>query len=806
MLGLRVMALLAGGIPAFGGEDPLAPAPNGDNWHHEGLTRRAAQRAGWSVDAENALAFHADYVDSYLYNPLWWLPPPDGGIGRLRVVMSSQADLVRVHFDDLFAPEAVRAMWRRYLSGTVCGLLWIARQDLPADVKASMAHNVVGVSLHALQDFWTHSNWIDDPARRPHTWFEVAPADRAGYSLWTGSYELPDHLGIKPHGKYQFACAVVNGLGGVGRGLLRVACHAASPLASSEICLALAACDDTQAINPPVVLGVDPPDDILFMQAGINVDNHWMAEVGAAERAIGLSGTEAFDLAYGLALRTSCQWLHILGHVMEDAGLSAFWTDVRTRGISIDRYVTDIAPWERLDQIPYRFISSGAYPPVLDPPDTGQWFLRLAVATADVANAGTNADLVAFVDGVRVEPLDQGPKPAGTDVDALLGLDDHERGTTTAYYLGPFATLPHTVGILNDAPDGIDVVVAAGRAVLNAVVGFFGAVAGFFLGLVGAAADYVGQAHAVLSAADLEALAPGGIRAFALRCNGGTEGIYVVYGRVEATPVTGTDANGIPWRDYWVRIDDLLCEKESEWDRFTPSDEPFVVGVVLPHGAGSSPVAWRTEPFGDVDTAERRTIGRVFSARVARRFGFLSVAVAVYESDDESPGDRDRLMTTFAGQASAAGAPAEKQFGVVLAEAAAAAWRPQRIDAAAFQRGTTAQVVSFAAFDPGRWVEGGERLDWTLAQVATQAVAVPDTITCGCVLDCGETAVPPPRPDPWPPRERLPRVPRPPRGPKAPLKLLGPGRDGPRGRSKAVEDARRERGAGEPREPGEGHA
>jgi hypothetical protein len=801
VLAIGVIAWLVANTPAFGGEDPLAPAPDGDNWHHEGLTRRAAQRAGWSVHAENALAFHADYVDSYLYNPLWWLPPPDGGLDRLRVVMSSQAELVKVHFDDLFAPEPVRAMWRRYLSGTVCGLLWVAHQDLPADMKASMAHNVVGVSLHALQDFWTHSNWIDDPARRPHTWFEVAPSARADLSLWTGSYELPDHLGIKPHGKYQFACTVVNGLGGVGRGLLRVACHAASPLAGTEICLALAECDDTTAINPPSINGVDPPDDILFIQEGINVDNRWMAEVGAAQRNNGLSGTEAFELAYSLALRTSCQWLHLLDHVMEDAGLTAFWGDIKDRGTTLDRYTKDIAPWEQFDQIPYRFISTGAYPPVLNPPDTGQWFLRLTVSTADVENAGTNADLVAFVDSVRQEPLDQGPKPAGTDVDALLGLDDHERGMRTAYYLGPFATLPQTIGILNDAPDGRDVVVAAGRAVRNAVVGFFGAVAGFFLGLVGAAADYVGQAHVVIDAADLEALATGASRAFALRCDGGTEGIYTMFGRVEATPVTGTDAHGIPWREYWIRIDDLLCDKESEWDRFTSSDEPFVVGVVIPHGAGSSPAAWRTEPFSDVDTGERRTIGRVFAARVARRFGFLSVAAAVYESDDETPSDRDQLMNTFVGTATAAAAPTEKQFVVVLAEAMASAWRPQRIEVAAFRRGPTAEVAFFPPLEPARWVDGGERLDLALGQAAVQSVAVPDIIDCDCKLDCGEGVLPPPRPDPWPPLRNWPRRPRHPRPRKTALKLLPPGPMGPRGRSKAVEAAKEARGRSGPGTP-----
>ena len=91
------------------------------------MTRQAAEAAGgWSPEAQNALAFHADYVDSYLYNPLWWLNvPKGGGPDRLAVAMSSQVDLKTVHFDDLFESEAVRAMWRRYLSGTAAGLIWL---------------------------------------------------------------------------------------------------------------------------------------------------------------------------------------------------------------------------------------------------------------------------------------------------------------------------------------------------------------------------------------------------------------------------------------------------------------------------------------------------------------------------------------------------------------------------------------------------------------------------------------------------------------------------------------------------------
>lgn len=741
MLGLGLLwYLISTAAPRFSGEDPLAPSPNEDNWHHEGLSRKAARRAGWSSQAETALAFHADYLDSYLYSPLWWFHPDGGGVPRLRVALSSEAELVKVHFDDLFAPETVRAMWRQYLSGTVCGLLWIANQDLPADAKASMAHNVVGASLHALQDFWTHSNWIDDPARRSTTWFDMSPSQRSTLPLWTGSYELADHLGIKPHGAYVFECSVLKQFP---QPLLDLICHAASPLVGSLFCDAVSRCKDTNPIDPPSVAGINPPNGILYIKEGINVDNSWLSPVGARQRGIEsqLPMDRAFASAYQLAYRTSCQWLHILEHTMEDAGLTSFWNEVKTLGKSNADFLKDRDPWERFDQLPYRFISSGPYPPTPFSPDTTKWYLRLTVATADVEFAGTNADLIPTIDGVKVEALDHGPKPGNTVLDAALGFDDHERGTRPAYYLGPFLVPPTYVTIRNNAPSAGQVLEAAGRAILNAIVTLFNGIVGFFKSLFGTEADFVAKDHFVFQAAQLEALTPGQWIPFTLNCFGVSEGNYQITGRCEATnDVTG---GPVPSRRYVIRVQNLFCVEESDWDRFTFSDEPFVVGVVIPHGGGSPPLRWKTEPpFSDIDTGDTVAINQSFEVWIPRRYGFISIAAAIYESDDESPVDRDLAMHAFADGAAANVAPTETEFAVVLSEAIAAGWRPQRIEAAAFRRGEEAEVRFYAPFDPNRWVEGGQDLSWTLVEVSRQTVAVPDTINCKCAPDCGQVEVP----------------------------------------------------------------
>jgi hypothetical protein len=42
MLGVGLVAYLRG-LPTFGAADPLGSAPAEDDWHHEGLTRQAAE-------------------------------------------------------------------------------------------------------------------------------------------------------------------------------------------------------------------------------------------------------------------------------------------------------------------------------------------------------------------------------------------------------------------------------------------------------------------------------------------------------------------------------------------------------------------------------------------------------------------------------------------------------------------------------------------------------------------------------------------------------------------------------------------
>ena len=277
--------------------------------------------------------------------------------------------------------------------------------------------------------------------------------------------------------------------------------------------------------------------------------------------------------------------------------------------------------------------------------------------------------------------------------------------------IGPLDEPPRTVALRNDASDAGDVIQAAINSIVRGFQNLFNSV----VGLWGYHADFVGEDHWDFPAAVLETIGAGARRYFYLDCDGKSEGHFVVSGYVEGSAQTGRFPNGVPFRRFRVQFLDLICSKESEWDRFTTSDEPFVLGLVIPHGGTQSMTTWRTEPYGNVNTGDTNPIGRSYWVEIPQRYGFLSVACAVYESDDETPNDRNYLLDQFAGNVATAIAEPEDSFVEALGDSIAAGWKVGSVEAVAFRRSANVEVRPYqpSAFDA--WVDAGHSLEWTLS-------------------------------------------------------------------------------------------
>lgn len=660
---------------AFGGHDPVRGKP----WHHADMTFQAALASGWSarpfalgdeVDHETmeqargsaayALSWHVDYLDSYLYNPLWWAA---GGSDRFRHALRLREPLAKLHFDELTSTKQITLMWDRYLGGTVAGLLWAASRD---DVHA--ARNVVGAGLHALQDFYSHTNWVDDPARRPapdwsqepktrlesRTWFgfgqgiAVTSEDpRESLHLYSGTYEHENSQGFKPHGKYALDCLLMRKF--LPKGIADVIFSAWSPLGDSAMARRWRECQSAVVAQPETIAGMEPPAGLLYLQPpGIALDNIAMAQIALGTPAepgkrdllpsrAALTAKQLFDAAKTLAEAHTGQWLACLDLTMADLGLGGFWTRVKTApregeqvfpvdaelaaelAAMVVSYRADLREYEDPGLAPFGFLAAGTYPPGPDGADEG-WYLRVELATADEHEAGTDADIVLEAGGRR-ELLDLGPQRTpggGLDELRLLAHNDFERGARTAYYVGPYADLPSQLTLRNQAADTGDLVqawwddtVRIGRDLLRKAEETL-------LSILGGNADFVGSTQKTWDWNTLSAIARSHPEPIRLEFRGGSaEGDFDVTGNL-VVEASGDDLRAT------LNLAQIICLRPASHDT-GPSPthaEPFV--VLYLHAPGSAQGrAHRSSPpaaFEQTWTWVEKVLRNPFTGKVITRF------------------------------------------------------------------------------------------------------------------------------------------------------------------------------------------
>ncbi|MEQ9314905.1 MAG: hypothetical protein RLN72_03575, partial [Henriciella sp.] len=284
----------------FGGED----IAQGNPWHHENITYRALTGkeapydnppVKFSTQAAEAIAWHADYIDSYLYNPVFWA---EGAVDafkaeedeyqtsaykRTKAALVGFEDLAKLHFDDTFSNSGLQSNWERYAMGTLIGLVWAS--ELPEEEGIAAGHHILGVSFHAVQDFYSHSSWETDTRHRCLTYFETPKTVRDGLSLFSGAYEKPISGAPAHHGAYSLSCSVLRGenmdpvLGSL--------CGGISPIQNTSMCDKFRAC---QGAGQVVARLEDPITDgqttIWTNPPGIALDNTALARAQAPNRSL----------------------------------------------------------------------------------------------------------------------------------------------------------------------------------------------------------------------------------------------------------------------------------------------------------------------------------------------------------------------------------------------------------------------------------------------------------------------------------------------------------------------------------------
>ena len=205
---MRRLRILLPILAAAGVLAAAAPANAYDTGPHFEITEDAMRAEGFNTDAVGVAQVNNWFVDFYENagsNPF----SGHGGFLRRLVAGAIEAenwpdDVVdaaqRSHFDSststLFNTAGVTAEWDR-LRRSVGTLVREARaQNDRAKLLA-----VLGMSLHQVQDFYTHTNWVEPqsglgaegpgwPARgfgTSPTWFDVPAATRGGVTVYTAN-------------------------------------------------------------------------------------------------------------------------------------------------------------------------------------------------------------------------------------------------------------------------------------------------------------------------------------------------------------------------------------------------------------------------------------------------------------------------------------------------------------------------------------------------------------------------------------------------------------------------------------------
>ncbi len=776
-----IAAVFASSVFGYGGEDMGKGLP----WHHEDITRRALAGDDFYepkvkfTGGANSIAWHADFIDSYLYNPLFWAQGATESSlrGRTKAALVGFQDLAKLHFDDTFTSSGIRSNWERYASGTLTGLYWASEQGRGGDVAAG--HHILGVSLHAVQDFYAHSNWASDPDRRCMTFFQTPKEQREDMTLWSGAYEKPVSGAPAHHGAYSLSCSVLKR--DTMNSALGTLCTGLSPLQNTSLCESWRVCSGAAEVGISVTTPVGGSDARLFLNPpGIALDNTWLSSVQAKNRKLtddagsfsrmkdglhfpqgrctniinselGNKCESDTDLIFAgtkdVAIRASMEWVEYLEGAMKAMGKGAYWNKLKSQSSApADRY----AQFEDFSRLPYQFLAAGSYPNANPSnPDRASaassdgWYLRLRIKTVDEFAAGTDADIFArvTVDGkardIKLDYLPTSDKE-GRVSNRLLVYDDFERGDDDAYTIGPFRSQPQSVALYNNSAGFGDVFSALATDFSNGVDEALTDARQMLIGIVGGNADFVGSKVKHYTADDLKARFDNGARAtFAdtLQVRGGDEGDHDVrYIVRNVSDVLSSNERDDGWIAINIRLDTLTTVNESEVDRGSNSDEPFVIFHVAPlNGLANASFTYLSEPFEDMDDGETASFpDQQLASKTVKipPVGIVVVSTAIYESDDENVADRRTLMRKFVtGMDQDTQRPAA-EFTDALGRSIAEDWTVEYLEVFAFQRGAYPKAGPVLARTAVGDVDGGEAsrafvLDWSRQADLMRGNAVP---------------------------------------------------------------------------------
>lgn len=172
-----------------------------DTWWHAECTRKAMVANGFSGDARLATQV-SNYIADFMAGSF-----DKGneiiegkGLKELRLTGGDES-YSYIHFDGVLTEAEMEKSWKILFDNTIAALKkYTAAEAVRPGYRLIVLYNILGTSLHVVQDFYSHSNWVNLYHKAGKTpipiWFDITAEERKKLKLESGVYpdgSMPGH-------------------------------------------------------------------------------------------------------------------------------------------------------------------------------------------------------------------------------------------------------------------------------------------------------------------------------------------------------------------------------------------------------------------------------------------------------------------------------------------------------------------------------------------------------------------------------------------------------------------------------------
>ncbi len=165
-----------------------------DTWWHAECTRKAMVANGFSGDARLATQ-----VSNYITDFMAVLNMPNEWVGEIKInkaLFRSDHSYDFLHFDAIYTTADIEKNWQLIFENTKATLKqFAASSSVKSEFRQIVIFNILGASLHIIQDFYSHSNWVNTYMAKGISpipiWYDVAESERGKMKIFTGIYAKP---------------------------------------------------------------------------------------------------------------------------------------------------------------------------------------------------------------------------------------------------------------------------------------------------------------------------------------------------------------------------------------------------------------------------------------------------------------------------------------------------------------------------------------------------------------------------------------------------------------------------------------